>query len=96
MEAMGEGVVGFFRQDKSFQGNRYYSVFVCARSGRKLFSTHKKKSHYPLVYLKFCARVRRYPKLLVTNQAGEILSKGMGSRLAAQSTRIDPCDSIVA
>jgi len=43
------------------------------------------------VYFKFCARVGRYPKLLVTDQAGEILSKAMGSRLAAQGTRIDPC-----
>jgi len=29
--------------------------------------------------------------LLVTDQAGEILSKAMGSRLAAQGTCIDPC-----
>ena len=72
---------------KSFQGNCYYSVFVCARSGRNLFFAHKKKSHYPLVYFKFC----RYPKFLVTNQAGKILSKDMGSKLAAQGTRIDPC-----
>jgi len=43
------------------------------------------------VYSKFCARVGRYPKLLVTDQAGEILSKAMGLRLAAQGTRIDPC-----
>jgi len=48
---------------KSFQGNHYYSVFVCARSRRKLFFAHKKKSHYPLVYFKFCARVGRFPKL---------------------------------
>jgi len=72
---------------KSFQGNRYYSV----RSGCKLFFAHKKKSHHPLEYFKFCARVGRYPKLLVTDQADEILSKAMGSRLAAQGTRIDPC-----
>jgi len=76
---------------KSFQGNCYHSVFVCARSERKLFFAHKKKLHYPLVYFKFCARVGRYPKLLVTDQAGEILSKAMGSRLAAQGTCIDPC-----
>jgi len=38
---------------KSLQRNRYYSVFVCARSGRKLFFEHRKKSHYPLVYSKF-------------------------------------------
>ena len=30
----------------SLEGNRYYSVFVCARSGRKLYFAHKKKSHY--------------------------------------------------
>lgn len=37
------------------------------------------------------ARVGRYPKLLVTDQAGGILSNAMGSRLAAQGTRVDPC-----
>ena len=45
----------------SLQGNRYYSVFVCARSGRKLYFAHKKKSHYPMVYLKFLARIGRFP-----------------------------------
>jgi len=75
---------------KTFQGNCYYSVFVCARSERKLFFARNNKSHYPLVYFKFCARAGHYPKLLVTDQAGEILSKAMGSRLAAQGTCIDP------
>ena len=40
----------------SLQGNRYYSVFVCARSGWKLYFAHRKKSHCPMVYLKFLAR----------------------------------------
>ena len=31
-----------------------------------------------------------FPKLLVSDQAGGILSKAMGSRLAAQGTHIDP------
>jgi len=74
----------------SLQRNRYYSVFACARSGRKLYFAHKKKSHYPMVYLKFLARTGRFPKLLVSDQAGEILSKALGSRLAAQVTHIDP------
>jgi len=39
----------------SLQGNRYYSIFVCARSGQKLNFAHKKDSHYPMVYLKFLA-----------------------------------------
>ena len=43
------------------------------------------------MYFKFCARVGRYPKLLVIDQACEILSKAMGSRLDAQGTCIDPC-----
>jgi len=73
----------------SFQGNRYYSVFVCARSRRKMYLVHKKKSRYPLVYLKFLARIGRFPKLLVSDQAGEILPKVVGSRLAAQGTHID-------
>ena len=66
---------------RSLQGNRYFSIFVCARSGRKFYFAHKKKSHYPLVYLKIVARVGRAPRLLVNDQAGEILSKTMGARL---------------
>ena len=58
----------------SLQGNRSYSVFVCARSRLKLYFAHKKKSHYPMVYLKFLARIGRFPKLLVSDQAGDILS----------------------
>jgi len=43
-----------------------------------------------MVYLKFLARIGRFPKLLVSDQAGEILSKALGSRLAAQVTHIVP------
>ena len=41
------------------------------------------------MYLKFLARIGRFPKLLVSDQAGKILSKAMGSRLAAQGMHID-------
>jgi len=61
-----------------FQGNRYYSIFVCARSGRKLFFAHEKKLHCPLVYYEFCARVCCYLKPLATDQTDELLSKAMG------------------
>jgi len=70
----------------SLQGNRY---FVCARSGRKLYFAHKKKSHYPLVYWNFVTRVGRAPRLLVTDQIGEILSKTMCARLVAQGLDIE-------
>jgi len=53
----------------SLSGNRSYSVFVCARSGRKFYFAHKKKSHYPMLYLKFLARIGRFSKLLVSDQA---------------------------
>ena len=43
-----------------------------------------------MVYLKFLARIGRFPKLLVSDQTGEILSKAMGSRPAAQAIHIDP------
>ena len=66
---------------RSLQGNRYFSIFVCARSGRKLYFAHN-----PLVYLKFVARIGRAPRLLVTDQAG----KTMGARLVVQGTDIEP------
>ena len=43
-----------------------------------------------MVYLKFLARTGPFPKLLVSDQVGEILSKALGFRLAAQGTHIDP------
>ena len=74
----------------SFRKNRYYTVFICAKSGRKLYFPHKKKSHLPLVFLKFVAHVGCFPKVLVADRAGKILSKRLGSLLSAKLVKLTP------
>ena len=80
---------GKFRVE-SFRNNRYYTVFICAKSGRKLYFPHKKKSYLPLVFLKFVAHVGCFPKVLVADRAGKILSKRLGSLLSAKLVKLTP------
>ncbi len=46
---------GKFRR-KSKQGNNYFAVFVCAKTGEKIAIPHVKYKHFPLVYFKFTKR----------------------------------------
>ena len=62
---------------KSKQGNRYYSVFVCAKSGSKAVVFHAKRKHFPLAYLQFAQRINRHPRVLYTDKGGENYSKHM-------------------
>ena len=86
-EKVGVDTAGKFRV-ASFQGNRYYTVFVCAKSGRKLYFPHKKKSHLPIVFLKFVAHVGCFPKVVIADKAGEILSKRMDSLFTAKMVKL--------
>ena len=43
---------GKFRR-KSKQGNNYFTVFVCAKTGDKIAIPHVKRKHFPLVYFEF-------------------------------------------
>ena len=54
----------------SFRGNRYYSLFICAKSGRKLYFAHRRKSHFPLVFLNLWRMLDAFRRCLsVTRQA---------------------------
>ena len=44
--------------------HRYFTVFVDAKTGGKIFIAHQKKKHFPAVYLKFVHRVGRHPQVL--------------------------------
>ena len=74
----------------SSRGNRYFSVFVDSRSGRKRFYAHRRKSHFPLAFMQFVADIGCFPKILVCDQAGEILSKAMGTTLTVKQVKIVP------
>jgi len=64
---------------KSIKGNYYYSVFVDEKSGRYLAIPYARKSEFPLVFLQFVAKIARFPKILVCDSAGEMLSALMTS-----------------
>jgi hypothetical protein len=89
MEAMGEGVLGFFRQDKSQVFSRK-SLLQCLRLctfWTQAFLRTQKEIALSFGVSQVLCKSWSLSKLLVTDQAGEILSKAMGARLAAQGTR---------
>jgi hypothetical protein len=62
---------------RSKQGNRYYSVFVCSKTGLKVVVPHAKRKHFPLAYLQFAQRINQHPRVLYTDKGGENCSKHM-------------------
>ena len=64
---------GKFRR-KSKQGNNYFTVFVCAKTGDKMAIPHVKRKQFPLVYFEFTKRIGRHPKVLYSDLASEITS----------------------
>jgi len=62
---------------------------VPRRGGICTFLT-RKKSLFPLVFLKFVAHVGCFPKVLVADRAGKILSKRLGSLLSAKLVKLTP------
>jgi hypothetical protein len=67
---------GKFRR-KSKQGNNYFTVFVCAKTGDKSDIPHVKRKHFPLVYFEFTNRIGRHPKVLYSDLASEITSSSL-------------------
>lgn len=51
----------------SFRKNRYYTVFICAKSGRKLYFPHKKKIAFAAGISQVCRSCR-------------VFSEGLGGR----------------
>ena len=66
---------------KSIKGNYYYSVFVDEKSGRYLAIPYARKFEFPSVFLQFIAKIGRFPKILVCDSAGEMLSATMTGHL---------------
>ncbi len=62
-------------RSKSSRSNHYHTVFICVRSDFNLTFPHKKRSHFPLVYMKFVARIGSHPQHLISDKEDEINSK---------------------
>jgi len=67
---------------KSIKGNYYYSVFVDEKSGRYIAISYARKSEFPWVFLQFVSKIARFPKILVCDSAGEMLSATMTGTFA--------------
>jgi hypothetical protein len=59
---------------RSKQGNYYFTVFGCGKTGDKIAIPHVKRKHFPLVYFEFSKRIGRHPKVLYSDLASEITS----------------------
>ena len=59
---------------RSKQGNYYFTVFGCGKTGDKIAIPHVKRKHFPLVYFEFTRRIGRHPKVLDSDLASEITS----------------------
>jgi hypothetical protein len=84
VDTAGKFRVAFFRK------NRYYSVFICAKTGRKLYFPHKKEISFSAGISQICRACRVFPKVLVADRAGKILSKRLGSLLSAKLVKLTP------
>ena len=72
------------RKLASSTGNKYFTVFVCAHTGRKLFFAHKKRKHFQLVYMEFVARIGRHPAVLISDNGVEWTSTRFEKYLIAK------------
>jgi hypothetical protein len=78
------GSSGKFRR-KSKQGNNYFTVFVCAKTGDKIAISHVKRKYFPLVYFEFTKRIGRHPKVLYSDLASEITSSSFERYLLSKA-----------
>ncbi len=62
---------GKFRT-KSRRGNYYFTEFVDAKTGDKIFTCHAKRKHFPIVYFTFINLIGRHLKVLYSDLASEM------------------------
>jgi hypothetical protein len=58
-------------QVKSARDFFYYSVFVDRKDGDKIAIGHAKERHLPIAFLQYTVRVGSWPKLLISDGAGD-------------------------
>ena len=72
---------------RSTRGFHYYSVFVDRKDGEKIVICHTKKKHLPVVFLQFVRRVGVWPRVLVSDGAGEIIETKLQRQLLVGSCK---------
>ena len=72
---------------RSARGFHYYSVFVDRKDGEKIVICHAKKKHLPVVFLQFVRRVGVWPRVLVSDGAGEIIETKLQRQLLVRSCK---------
>ena len=71
----------------SARKNKYYALFVCEKNGQRIFIPFGKRSHFPLVYLEFAARIGLHPKVLYSDLGGELTSVELEFFFVSKGTR---------
>ena len=72
---------------RSARGFHYYSVFIDRKDGEKIVICHAKKKHLPVVFLQFVRRVGVWPRVLVSDGAGEIIETKLQRQLLVRSCK---------
>ena len=79
------------RQLASSTGNKCFTVFACAHTGRKLFFAHKKRKHFQLVYMEFVEKIGQLPavlKYLIAKRVSiTLLPRAMNTLLMGHPTK---------
>ena len=73
----------------SRQGMRYFTIFKCWVTGDRRYYAHRRKSHYTLVFLKLCAQLGKWPRVLVSDTAGEVIKTKLRLMLVAKGTVVE-------
>ena len=73
---------------RSYQGNRYYALFKCMLTGKRMYFGLKKRSHFTITLLRSVARMGKWPKLLISDKAGEIVKKTLKHTLTARQVNV--------
>jgi hypothetical protein len=60
------------RQLASSTGNKYFTVFACEHTGRKLFFAHKKRTYFQLVYMEFVVKICQLPDVFDFKSRGGV------------------------
>ena len=74
-------------QVKSARGYYYYTVFVDRKDGEKIAIGHAKKRHLPIAFLQYTVRVGCWPRLLISDGAGELIETKLQRQLLARGCK---------
>ena len=73
---------------RSARGFHYYSVFVDRKDDEKIVICQANVAHLPVVFLQFVRRVGVWPRVMVSDGAGELFKTKLQRQLLARCCRL--------